>query len=179
MADDNFFGVGINTYSWMLTEVERYYWQVYPDKWEAFEDLGDYMAAEEFRWSRHGQSRLGTCHHIYNLMAAEIGWLGMWVFIAYLALFYLRNVWLFFTSKDWYYKSMTLGMWAGLSTLHLQGMLEWVVRQTQVFFMFFIVSGLVTAAYNARRVERKHAALEKRFAEQQHSEMLAQLNGNR
>ncbi len=153
MANDHFFGVGLNSYSWMLKNVEKYYWAVYPDKWEEFEDRGDFIGADDFRWSVHGQSRLGTCHHIYLLMAAEIGWIGMWVFIILIIRFYIRNIYFFFRANDWYYKSIALGMLAGLATLHLQGMLEWIFRQTQVFYLFFTVSGLLTAMYNMRLKE--------------------------
>ncbi|MDP8228905.1 MAG: O-antigen ligase family protein [Candidatus Electryoneaceae bacterium] len=162
MANDHFFGVGINTFSYMLSAKEAYYWDVYPDKWVEFVERGDYMAAEDFRWSKRGQSRLGTAHHVYLLFAAEIGWLGMWVFVVFVARFYLRNIIFFFRTKDLYYKSIALGMLAGLATLHVQGTLEWILRQTQMFYLFLIVCGLFTAIYNAQRREKRRAILFRR-----------------
>jgi len=155
MAGDKYFGVGLNSYSWMLRNIEKYYWMVYPDKWEKFEETADFLAADDFRWSRGGESRLGTCHHIYLLMAAEIGYLGMWIFIAFIVRFYLRTLWFFLRTKDWYFKSIALGMVTGLATLHLHGLLEWIFRQTQVFYLFFIISGLFTAIYNLYKLELK------------------------
>jgi hypothetical protein len=138
MANDRPFGVGLNAYSWMLANT-KYYWYVYPDMIEA-ED------PEEFQESKQGQSRLGTAHHIYFLFAAETGWVGMWIFLAFLGRFYWRNFVLFFKTRgDIYVQSILLGTLFGLGMLHLQGLLEWIFRQTQVFFLFCVVSALVVA----------------------------------
>jgi hypothetical protein len=45
---------------------------------------------------------------------------------------------------------MYLGMLVGFLTLHLQGLLEWVFRQTQVMYLFFILSGLMVASERIR-----------------------------
>jgi hypothetical protein len=140
MASEHFLGVGLNAYSWMLGNTE-YYWYVYPDKL----DLAD---PEGFRESVQGQSRLGTAHHIYNLFAAETGYAGMWTFILFLSLFYLKNLWLLFKSKDEYYKAILLGLAVGFATLHVQGLFEWIFRQTQVFYLFILLSGLMVAIGN-------------------------------
>ncbi|MEW6128483.1 MAG: O-antigen ligase family protein [Acidobacteriota bacterium] len=140
MMKDKFFGVGLNAYSWTLANTD-YYWYVYPDKI----DLQD---PEAFRESKQGESRLGTCHHIYRLYGAEIGQFGMFVFIAYLAAFYIRNLFLFFKSQDDFYKAILLGLLIGFATLHLQGLLEWIFRQTQVYYLFLLLSGLMVAIGN-------------------------------
>lgn len=153
MADEHLFGVGINAYSWMLGH-RTYYWYVYPDKLE-----DENLDLDEFRASKQGVSRLGTAHHIYYLFAAETGWLGMWVFILYILRFYVHNVVLFFKARDDYYRAILLGLLAGFATLHLQGLLEWVFRQTQVFYLFFILSGLMVAIgpHVRRRPRRREA----------------------
>jgi hypothetical protein len=148
MADDRFLGVGINAYSWALTYTE-YYWYMYPD---IYEDKS--IDRSEFRHGERGESRLGTAHHIYLLMAAETGWLGMYLFIAFLLRFYWKNIRLFFSTRDPYYKSLYLGLLVGFLTLHLHGLLEWVFRQTQVMYLFFLLSGLMVATERFR-----HAAL--------------------
>lgn len=144
MAHDLLFGAGINSYSWMLENTD-YYWYVYPDALEEEKDL------EAFRESEKGLSRLGTAHHIYFLFAAETGWIGMIVFIFFIASFYLKNLVVFLTSHDEYYQAVALGLLVGFSTLHLQGLLEWIFRQTQVFFLFCLLSGLMVAVGNLSR----------------------------
>jgi len=101
-------------------------------------------------------SRLGTAHHIYLLFAAETGWLGMWTFILFLLRFYLKNVVLLLKAHDPYYQAILLGLFIGFSTLHLQGLLEWIFRQTQVFYLFLILSGLMVAIGNIMKMETRN-----------------------
>jgi len=152
MANHYIFGTGLNSYSWMLGNTE-YYWYVYPDKVDTVED------PDEFRESKRGMSRLGTAHHIYLLFAAETGWLGMWTFILFLLRFYLKNFVLLLKAHDPYYQAILLGLFIGFSTLHLQGLLEWIFRQTQVFYLFLILSGLMVAIGNIMKMETRETAV--------------------
>ena len=144
MANDHVFGVGLNAYSWVLANT-NYYWFVYPDVYD-----DDDIDLEKFRYGESGKSRLGTAHHIYYLMAAEIGWYGMWAFILFLLRFYWRNIRLYFSTNDPFYKAIFLGLLVGVFSLHLQGLFEWIFRQTQVFYLFFIFSGLMIAIERIR-----------------------------
>jgi len=146
MARDKLLGTGINSYSWMLANTD-YYWYVYPDALNTEDDL------DEFRESEQGQSRLGTAHHIYLLFAAEIGWAGMWVFILFIGRFYLHNLILLFKTHDEHYQAVLLGLLIGFTTLHVQGLLEWIFRQTQVLYLFFVLSGLMVAIGNMMKKE--------------------------
>ena len=141
MANDKRFGAGLNSFSWTITNTD-YYWYVYSEERDTVKD------EDEFRDSRMGQSRLGTAHHIYYLFVAETGWAGMIIFIMFLARYYLHNVVLLFRTKNEYYQAILLGLLVGFSTLHLQGLLEWIFRQTQVFFLFCVLSGLMVATGN-------------------------------
>jgi hypothetical protein len=138
MANEHTFGTGLNSYSWTLANTD-YYWYVYAEERDTVKD------EEEFRESRMGQSRLGTAHHIYYLFAAETGWPGMVVFILFIARYYLHNVVLLFKARDEYHQAILLGLLVGFSTLHLQGLLEWIFRQTQVFYLFCLLSGLMVS----------------------------------
>lgn len=137
MAREHPLGTGLNSYSWMLANTD-YYWLVYPDK----VDVPD---PEAFRESKSGLSRLGTCHHIYLLWAAETGWAGAVIFVVFVARFALLAAWLLVVLRDEALRALIIGVLAGLSTLHLQGLLEWVFRQTQVFYLFCLISGLTVA----------------------------------
>lgn len=149
MADANTFGMGINTYAWALANTD-YYWFVYPDALEEQEDL------EAFRESKQGQSRLGTAHHIYYLFAAETGWPGMLAFILFLVRYYLHNLFCLLRARDEALQAVLLGTLVGFSTLHLQGLLEWIFRQTQVFFLFSLMSGLMVATGNLAGRNTRH-----------------------
>ncbi len=138
MAHDHLFGVGLNSFSWALAHTD-YYWYMYP------EERGNVKDEDTFRESKMGESRLGTAHHIYYLFAAEIGWPGLAVFVLFLARYYVHNLILLFRARDAYYQAILLGLLVGFTTLHLQGLLEWIFRQTQVFYLFCLLSGLMVA----------------------------------
>jgi len=147
MARDHFWGTGLNSYSWMLRNTD-YYWLVYQDVLEETPD------PEAFRASEQGESRMGTAHHIYLLMAAETGWLGMVAFILFLSWFLCRNAILLFFVRDDYYGALLVGLLSGFVATHLNGLLEWVLRQTQVFFLFMLLSGLMVAIGRVAAEER-------------------------
>jgi len=138
MAGSRLFGIGLNSYSWALANTD-YYWYVYAEERDTVKD------EEEFRESQMGQSRLGTAHHIYYLFAAETGWPGMIVFLLFIGRYFLHNLVLLFRARDEYFQAILLGLLVGFATLHLQGLLEWIFRQTQVFYLFCLLSGVMVA----------------------------------
>lgn len=145
MARENFFGVGINQYSNAL-EKTHYYWYVYSD----MEDVED---QDGFRETVKGRSRLGTAHHIYWLYASETGYIGLAVFLLHCLIFWLRNFWLFIREKDELFRSIYLGLLVSTSMHHLHGFLEWIFRQTEVQFLFFILMGTMVAMSQIRQKE--------------------------
>jgi len=150
MARDNLFGIGINLYSHSLANTD-YYWLVYPDKTEVPDP-------EAFRESVQGQSRLGTAHHIYWLYAAETGYPGLVIFLLHTGLFSLYNLICFVRERDHLFKSIFLGMLVGTSIHHLHGTLEWIFRQTEVQYLYFVMMGTMVAMITIRR--REDAALQ-------------------
>lgn len=152
MARENLLGVGVNLYSHALAMTD-YYWYVYPD----FVDTRD---PEAFRMTVRGQSRLGTAHHIYWLVAAETGWIGLGAFLLHIGLFWLHSLWAFLRERDHLFKSIFLGFVVGAGVLHVHGLLEWILRQTEVLYLFFIANGLMVAMVRIRRGEK--AALARR-----------------
>ncbi|MDK2972919.1 MAG: hypothetical protein PWP23_2674 [Candidatus Sumerlaeota bacterium] len=142
MADENPVGIGINLYSWSLANTD-YYWYVYPD-------MVDVPDPEEFRESIRGQSRLGTAHHIYWLYAAEIGYVGCGFFVLHLAIFSGLTAWVFIREKDRLHKGIALGILVGTTFHHVHGTLEWIFRQTEVQYLYFIQMGLIVAIWRMR-----------------------------
>ncbi|MDX2175663.1 MAG: O-antigen ligase family protein [Candidatus Sumerlaeia bacterium] len=151
MAGEHLFGVGLNQYSNALAKTD-FYWHVYPDK----VDVDD---PEEFRESVQGQSRLGTAHHIYWLSAAETGYAGLAVFLLHIGMFWGKGALLFFRESDHLFKSIYLGLSVSTAVQHVHGLLEWIFRQTEVLYLYFILMGMMVAMESIRRRERAEARL--------------------
>ncbi len=145
MAGENWFGTGINQYSNAL-EKTHYYWYVYSD----MEEVEDQDA---FRESVQGRSRLGTVHHIYWLYASETGYFGLAAFLIHCLLFWFYNLWLLIKEKDELFRSIYLGLLVSVTMHHIHGILEWIFRQTEVQFLFFILMGTMVAMVRIRRNE--------------------------
>lgn len=125
MASEHVFGVGFNMYSWVL------------DKGGYADRLGIYEG-----------DRSGIAHHIYWLTAAELGYFGVIAYGLVLAsvwLSSLRCVWLPGVRGD-----LAIGILAGITVTYIQGMAEWIMRQTNFQYVFWLLAALVVSF-------RKHA----------------------
>jgi O-antigen ligase len=142
MAADHVLGVGLNLFSWAIESTD-YYWDVYPDH-------ADDRNRDEFRESKEGASRLGTAHHIYYLFAGETGWASMAVFILLILRFSWRTLTAYLHQRDPVLRACLLGLLAGTTCVHLQGVLEWAMRQTQLLFLYSLACGLVVAIARLR-----------------------------
>lgn len=140
MAHDQFFGCGINNYAWALKNSD-YYWYMYPEALE----LPD---PEAFRESDHGSSRLGTAHNIYYLFLGETGVLGCTFLALMFAAFYLQILINLFRVKDPVSRAVMCGLAASFPLLYLHSKLEWVWRQTQSLYLYFILAGMIVAVRN-------------------------------
>lgn len=121
MARDHALGVGLNNFSLVLSYDERY--------------RGHFvvMANEE---------EAGVCHHIYHLTQAELGKVGLAVFVLMMARFTLYTLVLAFRSRE-LESQLCWGFFLGLCCLHASGFLEWCSRLTYVTDMQMFVFGLV------------------------------------
>ena len=140
MAKDYFFGVGLNHFSHKLTNTDRYR-----------ENL-DVMSNEE---------QGGVAHHIYLLTAAELGRIGLLVFVILLLRFHFIAVWNSF-NKNQENGAMFFAILVGLSCLHVSGFLEWAFRISPVTYMFSITAALLTGMDSTnvlsetRKIEEYH-----------------------
>jgi O-Antigen ligase len=123
MAVDHVFGVGLNNFSKVLTENERYNSHI------------RVMASEK---------QSGVVHHFYLLTAAEMGMPALLIFLLIIFRFTIM-----FLRMGWKNRStggmLLLGLAAGAIALHLTGFLEWVLRITPVSYQFVITSGFGVA----------------------------------
>lgn len=127
MAEDRWFGVGLNNFSKVLMEVPRY--------------------AENIEVMK-GEEEGGVAHHIYWLTAAELGFPALAVFVVIL----LRFAWLplrhGLLRRD-LDGALLLAFLLGFGALHLQGTLEWGLRITPITFQFTLCCGIVVGIVEA------------------------------
>ncbi len=149
MAKDRLLGVGINQYSWALDNTD-YYWYMYPEVLDA----GD---PDAFRDSDYGRSRLGTAHHIYYLFLGETGIPGLAAYVLFVALIYWKTLVTLARAEVPLTRAVACGLTCSFALVYIHGMLEWVWRQTQTMYMYFILAGLLVAL--AARTQRPKARL--------------------
>jgi O-antigen ligase len=118
MMQDHFLGVGLNNFSKAMTDREEY------------QKFVVVMANEE---------QAGVCHHIYRLMGAETGVIGLTIFIIIMLRFTWTGIWNFFKSNG-PAAALGLGISSGFLALHLSGFFEWAFRLTPVMALFAILS---------------------------------------
>ncbi|HXK03383.1 MAG TPA: O-antigen ligase family protein [Verrucomicrobiae bacterium] len=123
MLADNPLGVGLNNFSYVVTNQAAYR--------EHFEA----MRSEE---------QAGVCHHIYWLTAAETGYLGLALYLAIVIRFAWGAV-----AGAWRQKTVQgavlFGVFLGLCTLQASGFLEWAFRVTPVMQLFAICAAISAA----------------------------------
>ncbi len=135
MAADHVFGVGLNQYPHVLTVEDKYREHIVIMKYE---------------------EHAGVAHHIYLLTMAEMGYIGLGMFIFLLLRILLP---ILFTGLRW--KSLNhllmLGLGVGVTSFLMIGFLEWVFRLTPIIYMFSISTGFGTGlvALDKRARKRK------------------------
>ena len=133
MASDNMLGVGINCFSHVMTNNQRY------------RDSVHVMQGEE---------HAGVCHHIYRLTAAEIGNLGMYVMISIFGRFVISFV-PHALGANGEEGCLLFGILIGSLSLHAVGLFEWVFRTTPVWNLFWITSACGAATVVRLRNQRR------------------------
>ena len=137
MARDTFFGVGLNNYSHVINET----------------GYARFIPLESDR---------GIVHNIFWLHASEMGWVGLVVFIVMIGNFFLMALRYLRRRKDDITSWMAIGIFAGMTTLWVQSLLEWAFRQTYLTVEFFLLAGFLAALprlERAMRRERRNRAL--------------------
>lgn len=124
MAHDHLFGVGLNNFSHVLTNISEYRQHIVV------------MA---------GEQQAGVAHHIYWLTAAEMGYPGLVVFVIVIGRFVWlagRCAWRGGRSLEGLLLS---GFFLGFCALHAVGFLEWTLRITPVSYLFTVSLGICVA----------------------------------
>lgn len=122
MAADGFFGVGLNNFGIKVNADYPYSKHYLP---EGFKE--------------------GLVESIYLMIAAETGWLNMFVYIAFILSLYiinLRNIYRYRHSKMVY---LPIAIAGGLAAIYLQSLLEWVLKQAPNFYQMMFFFAIVAA----------------------------------
>jgi O-antigen ligase len=117
MVKNNFWGVGLNNFSAVLTANPDY---------------------NRFLQVMKGEKQSGVCHHIYWLTTAELGYPGLAAFV----FMQLNFLWLALSkARGRRLENMLLfGLGVGAAACHLSGFLEWAFRITPVTQVCIITS---------------------------------------
>ena len=134
MLADHFFGVGLNNFSDVLSKEQRYREHIVV------------MKTEE---------QAGVAHHIYLLTAAEMGRIGLAVYLVIIFRFMWMALWGALRGRS-VENGLLWGLFLGAAALHLVGLKEWALRVTPPTYMFAITSGLI-AAWSSREAGRRAA----------------------
>jgi O-antigen ligase len=128
MADEHPFGVGINMYAYVL-------------------DHGGYAD----RFSIEPGDRNGIAHHIYWLTAAETGYVGCALYVLLLGSVLAGALKLI--REPGPVGEIAVGIAAGLVVTYTQGTAEWIARQTNMSYLFWLFAAMISA-FQAQRARR-------------------------
>jgi hypothetical protein len=133
MGDDYFLGVGINNYSYAINYLP----------------YGEHLAPLD----------RGIAHHIFWLHYAELGIVGVVLYVGMTATFMWIALRFVLRRKDSLERVVAIGVLAGFVINWLIGTLEWNFRTIQITVAYFMLAGFVTSL---DRVERERVRKEKR-----------------
>jgi O-antigen ligase len=135
MANDSWLGVGLNNYSYAVNNT----------------DFSRFVPLEVDR---------GIVHNIYLLHAAEMGWIGLFVFLLMILRFQWMAASIIFKRYDSTVSHVAIGIFAAMTALWVQSMLEWALRQTYLTVEFFMLAGFLAALPRVHRqavkMRKKH-----------------------
>ncbi len=136
MGEDHFFGIGINNFSYALNET-------------------GYSRFVPFEVDR------GIVHNIYLLHVAELGWIGLGVFLLMIGSFFLMALRIILLRRDNLISWVAIGIFAGMATLWVQSLLEWAFRQTYLTVEFYLLAGFLAALPRVDQTMRRQQRLQK------------------
>lgn len=136
MAEDKFFGVGLNNWGLKINPPYRYW-----------EDTGIKRPYEDFK--------SGIVETIYLLVAAECGWIGLVLLLLWFGYYYyqnIRNIKAFWNANGFF---MSIGVLGALSAVYGQSCFEWILKQQTNSYELMIIFAIVAAMTNVRILQTK------------------------
>jgi hypothetical protein len=159
IAEDSWFGVGPNNWSYWVSNKygPRLGWPFvpYPDT--------EHEPSEVVPAGRNiDEAQAAPAHSLAALTAGEMGYGGL----ALLMLLWLR--WLLMGASFLWPRTpdpmrrIGVGIFFGMGGTFFQSMTEWVFHQTQIFYTFNIMLGVLASLIYLRRLERKRRRMAER-----------------
>lgn len=130
MAEDKFFGVGINNWGIKIN--------------------GPYTYTEGTNLEHPDDYKIGVVETSYLLVAAECGWIGLLAFLLWLGFYYVKNLQNLraFAKTGLYY--LPAGIAGGLFSIYGQSMLEWVLKQSTNFYQLMTIFAIIAVMTDLR-----------------------------
>jgi len=125
MANENFFGVGLNNFAHKINDPYPY---------------GADIPAE----ISPDSTRRGLVETAYLMIAAEAGWVTLGIFFIMLMYFYIKNVINIIRLKNTAYRYIAVALLGALTQVYIQTTLEWVVKQTNNFYQLMLVFAIIS-----------------------------------
>lgn len=120
MLDDHPLGVGINNFSFTM------------DKRGYADEIG-----------LHDMDRGAIAHHIYWLTLAEMGYFGLFAYLLTLLMPWWTAAKTAWRARGDIRGDVAVGLVAGLTVTYVQGIAEWVARQTPMMYLFWMAAGWI------------------------------------
>lgn len=96
-------------------------------------------------------SRSANVHHMYLLMGAETGWLGMTTFAAFLMWIIISGLKFAFQNKRDPVGDLVLGFTVTMIVVAVHGLYEWIFVTYEVQAMFAVALGIMAGSIRARK----------------------------
>ncbi|MDD3118178.1 MAG: O-antigen ligase family protein [Victivallales bacterium] len=140
MANDSFFGVGLNNFGLKVNPPYQYF--------------------KEDKKIKHPEGYTeGLVESTYLMIAAETGWFNLAVYLLLLLRLYWINFRNIFRLRHRNEQFIAIGFAGGLSAIYLQSVLEWVLRQTDNAYQLMYILAVIVAMDTIYRREKRQAAL--------------------
>lgn len=125
MANDKFFGVGLNNFGLKINPPYNY---------------GEHIVRKD------DDEKGGIVETVYLLVAAETGWLNLAVFMSFLMFFYIKNIRNYIALEKGKYKKyryLPMAFIGCLTSMYLQSTMEWVLKQTNNFYQLMFIFAVI------------------------------------
>ena len=171
IAKDSWFGVGPNNWSYLVSNKygPRLGWHFVPYMDTEQEPSQKVPAGRDI-----DEPQAAPAHNLAALTVGEMGFGGLALF----ALLWLR--WLLMGASFLWPRTtdpmrrMGVGIFFGMGGAFIQSQTEWVFHQTQIYFTFHIMAGVLASLYYVRKCERRARKAALREAEELESDWPAQ-----
>lgn len=125
MANDKFFGIGLNNWGIKVNPPFTYSEGLRPLEDEEYKD--------------------GIVETIYLLVAAECGWIGFTSLLFWFGYYLFQNVLNIRRYKNTLSEYLPIGILAGLIAVFGQSMLEWILKQRPNFYELMLIFAIIAA----------------------------------